>query len=273
MHISFEYELISSRKNKRITDASALSDKKFRDRSGLFCAEGAKLLEEILDSGVSLSMVFFTEKAAESCATLLERASNSGADMFLVTDEVMDKLTDEKAPQGVFSCAQIPSKKLVSKETLSCGDGGFLILDNLQNPGNVGTIIRTAVSLGLSNIILCAACADVYSSKVLRGAMGAVFRANLLYCDDVCKCVSLLTSSGKRVYAAALTENALPVGSFEFKKDDSIVIGNEGHGLCDSAVKACTDALIIPMQCGMDSLNAGIAAALLIWEKTKNFTK
>ena len=102
--------------------------------------------------------------------------------------------------------------------------------------------------------------------------MGAVFRAKICYADNITDCVNTLVKSGMAVYAAALTPSALPVGQVDFGTNDCIVIGNEGHGIPDEAVKDCTNAVIIPMQSGMDSLNAGIAASILIWEKMKSIS-
>ena len=151
-----DFELIESRKNQRIIDAASLSEKKYRDKTSLFCADGFKLLEECLNSdAVKVKNVFFTRKACAAYGDLLRKAESCGAILTAVSDEVMDKLTEEKAPQGIFTVACIPPKRTLDKECITDAPHGFLILDTLQDPGNVGTIIRTAVSLGLRNIILC----------------------------------------------------------------------------------------------------------------------
>lgn len=266
--LPFYYEYISSRKNRRITDASALSERKYRERTGLFSVEGAKLFGELLRTDNTPREVFFTERAAEQSRELLERAAAKGVQMFLVPDEVAAKLSEEKAPQGIFATAKLPEKKTFTPDTVRNAENGFVVLDSLQDPGNVGTVIRTAVSLGLSDIVLCGECADIWSRKTLRGSMGAVFRADISFCTDVCDCIGTITGSGGRIYAAALCDGAKSADSFKFGKTDSVLIGNEGHGLPEKAVSLCTDAVIIPMKNGMDSLNAGIAAAILIWKKS-----
>lgn len=263
---SFDYEYISSRKNRRVTDAASLSERKYRERTGVFAAEGVKLLGELISNGISPNEVFFTERAYEQNKALIEKAASLGADMLLVTDEVAAKLSEERAPQGVFSTARLPKKEMFSEELARSAENGFVVLDSVQDPGNVGTVIRTAVSLGISDIVLCGECADIWSRKTQRGAMGALLRANIYFCESVDDCVRMITEVGRKIYAAALHEGAKSASSFDFEKGDSVLIGNEGHGLSDKTVSLCTDAVIIPMKNGMDSLNAGIAAAILIWK-------
>lgn len=259
------FEPITSRRNERILLASSLSDKKRRDESGLFAFEGEKLLGEALSCGVPLDAVYATEKAFDSSLSLLSEAEAHGASLFRVTSEVYGKLTFEKAPQGVFTVA----RKWDLPELDQSEHSGFVVLESIQDPGNVGAILRTAAALGCDKILLTKDCADVFHPKTLRAAMGAVFRTRLYVTADIGKSLALLKKHGA-VYATALTESALPISHVTFSPDDSLVIGNEGHGVSETVLQNCTEAVMIPMQGGSESLNASVAAALFLWEKQKS---
>lgn len=260
--LSFEAERITSRKNGKIIHACSLSEKKNRDREGLFAFEGEKLFCEALAEGVEICEVYFTEKAMSQNREALEKAFSKGASLYLVTREVYDKLTYEKASQGIFAVAV---KKELAELSDEIGEG-FIILESLRDPSNVGAVIRTCAALGSNKILLTDDCADVYGYKALRAAMGTVFKTELYVTSDVSASIRLLQKSGK-VYAAALREDAVSIADVIFEREDSIVIGNEGHGVSQAVLEACDGTLIIPMQCGTESLNASVAAAILIWEK------
>ena len=260
---NFEAESITSRKNAKVIHACSLSEKKIRDREGLFVFEGEKLFGEALLEKVEIREVFFTEKAGERCCEMLEKAFLCGARLYEVTSEVYDKLTYEKAAQGVFVVA---AKKEIPKIPDSISGEGFIVLDGLQDPTNIGAILRTCAALGSKRVLMTRDCADIYGAKALRASMGAVFKTELYIADSISDSISLLKRLGK-VYAAALTDNAASIAETEFAVGDSIVIGNEGHGVSQETLEAVDGAVIIPMQCGTESLNASVAAAILIWEK------
>jgi len=264
-------ETITSRKNPGIIAACSLADKKGRDATGLFATEGIKLLGELLDENITVTELFFTARAKQRYADAINRACGTGAKLFEVTDEVYAKLSSEKNPEGVFAVA----KK--SKVYASCadtpGNGGFLILDGVQNPSNIGTVIRTASALGIQKILLGPGCADIFSHKTLRASMGALFKVNICIAADLCKEIKYLLSSGCQVYAAALDKNSTDIRNTVFAAEDCIVLGNEGSGISDEVLALCDKKVIIPMQQNTESLNAATAAAILMWEKQKGALK
>ena len=264
--MSFSYSEITSRKNEKIIWASKLADKKNRDRENVFFTEGIKLLEEVMLSGLSVSKLFFTEKALGLYRAALEEARCS--ECYLVTDEVFEKLSSEKAPQGVFAVIQKPSPVTPDESTLK--QGGFIILEDIQNPQNLGAIFRCAYSLGGAKIILAGDCADVYGPKALRSGMGSIFKTDFYTCSDLHGFISDQKSMGNRVYCTHLHSDSLTLGSFAFEKSDSIVIGNEGHGVSDATADVCTGSVIIPMTEGAESLNAATASSIIIWEMNKS---
>ncbi len=241
-----------------------LRDKKNRDSSGLFIAEGAKLLCEALDACLVIERIFFTNDANNKYSDLLARVSKD-TEMILVSDECYQKLTDEKAPQGVFCCIRKPS---ISDSNFA--DGGYVILDNIQNPLNVGAIIRCAYSLGASKLILSKGCADPYSSKAVRAAMGSLFKSQIF--TDICTKDFILEQKrgGNRVFCTALHSNSKSLSDMQFESSDNVIFCNEGHGADKDLLDICTDSIIIPMLPGAESLNAATAAAIVIWEMKKD---
>jgi len=257
--------MISSRKNEKIISASKLSDKKARDKEGLFFVEGAKLLEEANLEGLTVRTMFFTEDAYERYKALID--STECNEKLLVTSEVYEKITDETSPQGIFAVIKKPSACIFNASDLK--QGGFLILEDVQNPLNIGAIFRCAYALGTSKIILSKGCADVYNPKVLRSAMGSIFKARFTYVDSVYGFIKDQLTVGNRVLCTALKEDSAALGSFPFLDGDNVVIGNEGNGVKDETINLCKNSIIIPMTEGAESLNAATACSVMLWEMNK----
>lgn len=264
--MSFSYIEITSRKNEKIIWASKLSDKKNRDKENVFFTEGIKLLKEAIISHLCIEKVFFTSKALDLYKETLESAGSK--EYILVSDEVFEKLTDESSPQGVFAVIRKPQTSTF--DDTSIRDGGFIILEDIQNPLNLGAIFRCAYSLGGTKLILSKSCADVYGSKALRSGMGSIFKTEFYISDDICAFIKNLKELGNRVFCTHLHSDSLKLGSFTFKESDSIVIGNEGHGVSEQVVSVCDGSVIIPMTEGAESLNAASASSIIIWEMNKS---
>lgn len=260
-------ERITSRKNTRIAQARALTDKKERDRTGCFFVEGSKLCEELLKESLCVETVFFTERAREKYAYAVEPLLEKAQESFCVTDEVYEKLTDEQHPEGVFAVAQKPTVFHAIDETV--GKGGFLILDGVQNPSNLGTVIRTASAFGIERILLGEGCADPFGIKALRASMGTVFKVALCRVDTLYDAVRTLRGGAGKIYGAALSETARDIRELSFAPDDHIVIGSEGRGISEPILSLCDTHVIIPMRRNVESLNAAAATAIFLWEKQK----
>lgn len=263
---NMEYTEITSRKNNLIIQASQLEDKKFRDKQKLFCAEGYKLLEEAINAKMKIERIFFTKSALDKYSALI---SASGCDkLYLVSEEVYNKLSSEQAPQGIVSSIKLP--ELCVPELCDIQAGGFIILDSVQNPQNLGAVIRCAYSLGVKKIVLTSGCADTFGPKAVRAAMGAVFKSQLFYVPEACQIAKALKECGLRTFCTCLERDSAKLGGFEFLPTDSIVIGNEGHGVSLQTRLSCTNTVFIPMVNGAESLNAATAAAITIWEMKKS---
>lgn len=252
--------LISSRENPLIKEAAALvSDKKARKQTGLFVAEGARLCSEACKSGAVVRRLFVTEEAEKKYSGYLSSIISEAQEVYGITPSVAEKISDTKSPQGVFAVCEALEKPV----DLS-GKGVFVLLSGLQDPGNIGTILRTCEAMDVKGVFLCS-CADAYSPKVLRGTMGCIFRLPIKVFSETAEALSLLEKNGVTTYASALAENALLLPDVKFAEKSCVLIGNEGNGLEHGVIEACDHTVMIPMPGKAESLNAASAAAIMIY--------
>lgn len=252
---------IESKQNATLKHLQRLGrEKKYRKVCGEMLCEGDKMLAEALDSGAQIKTLLVRENAAGSL--LLTRAEQAGATLFCAPDDLFRTASDVETPQHViFSCAPP-----VWDEQALAGASRVLLLDGLQDPGNLGTILRTAEAFALDAVILCEGCADPHSPKVVRSTMGAVFR---LPCPQLalCRAAELLRANGLPVYAAALAADSEPIGTVALSRA-AVIIGSEGKGVSEAALALSDKRVIIPMAGRAESLNAGVAAAIFIYQMT-----
>ena len=284
-NIRFDGEIITSRQNRRVVELMKLDDRRAREKTRTFRFDGVKLLCEAIRRGVELESVFLRVGTADRVAARMEELygcslSEVGCPVFGVEDSLFEKISQENAPEGVITVAKYIDKShnfiIIYKEDEidARKDAPVLFLESVRDPLNVGAIIRSAAALGVGRLIMSADCADLYHPKTLRAAMGPLFSMPITRVEDLAGTVSALRESGRRIYAAALDDTAIRLGSSEFdaeRKDHSVgaVIGNEGHGLSESVIAACDRSVYIPMEADTESLNAGVAAALIMWEICK----
>ena len=274
--MSGEAVYISSRQNPYVMRVASLSDNKGRAREGLFKFGGFKLFSEAVACGIVIERVILREDAAPRLEGEVRRVMPK-ADICIFSESAFDKVSDEKSPEGIITVAKRIDKitKIATIDNIANllpPDATVIALESLRDPGNLGTIIRSAAAFGIDTLILSADCADVYNTRTVRGAMGALFSRRILITDDFSALIKKLSEGGRRTLAATLSPDAETLGSAELLRTDCVVIGNEGHGLSDETVRACTNAVIIPMRSGVgvESLNAATAASIFMWELTKN---
>lgn len=238
---------------------------KTRNTEGLFVTEGTRLCLEALKSKFVIDYVCFSEsfynKNYDICAKF-----EKDCQCFILTDSLFAYICDTQAPQGVLCVIKTLDKHQYS-DTIKL-DGKILTLENLQDPNNMGTILRTAEAFGIDTVVLTSNCCDIYSPKVVRGSMGAIFRQKLLITDDLPK---LLTNYNKysKSYAAVLDRSSVSVTEINFDQNCMAIIGNEGNGITKQVSDLATQKIIIPMNGGAESLNAAIASSILMWEMVK----
>ena len=257
--------LITSRTNPAVSAAAALRDKKHRDEKKMFLLDGIKLFEEAVKAGLDIVSVFATEKNLPLCRKLLPVR-----EITEVTEPVFDRLSAEKSPQGVICVAKYIDKihninKIYKVDDFRDG-GRYLMLSSLRDPGNLGTVIRTAAAFGIDGLILSSDCADIYNPKTVRAAMGTLFRMPAAYVRDAVQTVSVLGEAGYSVCAAVLDPESRRLDRMNVTDKTVFVIGNEGHGIDPAIVSAAHEKVYIPMEEGVESLNASAAAAVFMWQ-------
>lgn len=267
-----EYPIITSRQNRLVREAAALSDPAERRCRNAFLAEGARLCEDAARCGVPVRSCFFTEEARRKYASYLAPVLSRCGKAFQVEPHVAQLLSDTKHPQGVFCVCEIPENVRFSADSAT-PSGNCVVLENIQDPGNLGTMLRTAEALGIAEAWLLGGCCDVLSSKVLRASMGAVFREGIYLEPDAGQAVRKLRAAGYELYAAVPDADAEPVTEAEFQAQPSAVcIGNEGNGLTRQLIALCGNRITIPMGGRAESLNAATAASILMWEMVRGGT-
>lgn len=256
--------LITSNENANVKLYVKLSSsKKARDEHNKFTLEGSRILREAVFENADIQMIFSTQSAFERDRDFLENYLDK---ILFISDGVAKKLSDTKSNQGIFAVINKPEKKVLSNQLLN---GKYVVLNNIQDPGNLGTILRTADAVGASGVILTENCCDLFNPKVVRSTMGSLFRLEIYIENDFCEVCRILKSKGVKTYAAVVSKQACEIRSAEFPKSSAIVIGNEGNGLKDEHAVLCDERITIKMNGNIDSLNAGIAAAILMWEMIK----
>ncbi len=267
-------DIISSRQNPRVKKLCALSDKKEREAQRAFRFDGIKLFEEAIFCGVYIENVFLREDLSKNMPQRLKKSLDmlSHDKIIYLSESLFDRISEEKSSEGIITVAKYIDKfdKIIKidKEEFSLPYGGVIILESLRDTGNVGTVIRTAASLGIGRVVLSSDCADIYNPKTIRAAMGAIFKTDILRVETglIPEYIRMIREHGAKVYAAALDAKAVSLDALRVEKNVCFAIGNEGHGLSADTVSACDGSVIIPMSDGCESLNAAAASTILIWE-------
>ena len=248
-----EREIITSKANPLLSRVRKLNSRRsFRREEGAFAAEGPKLLWEaeleavICAPGVPLPELPAHVRVAE------------------VGDGLLNSIADTQSPQGiVFVCK---GKALAMPEGLA-GER-YLVLDGVQDPGNVGTVWRTADAFGADGLILCNGCADPWNPKTVRATMGAVFRLPV-YEGTLESAAEKLSEAGIPLYATALREDTEDIRAISLERA-AVIIGSEGRGVSPQALELCQRTVKIPMRTRCESLNAAVAASVVLWEMARD---
>ena len=253
---------ISSRENRVIKAYRRLTkDAKYRRESGLFVVEGARLCADAVRSAVVIESALVTNRAAVQYAEIVDAVRVAAKETFEIPDSLATYLGDTDTPQGVFCICRLPLDELKPEP-----QGYYAALENIQDPGNLGTMIRTAEAFGFRGILLSDGCCDPYSPKVLRSSMGGVFRLPLYIGGSLAEQLPILEKQGFHSFACVVDTAATAVQKTVFPDGSVCVIGNEGNGLTAATVEACSDRITIPMAGRAESLNASMAAGIIFWE-------
>ena len=253
--------MITSSSNSKVKQVIQLKKKaKARAEAGMFLVEGIKMVEEAASFGIE--EVFVKESKEEE---ILKQHGNvlSTISYEVVSDKLFTEMSDTVTPQGILATVRMPQYSL--KDMLGKESGHLILLQDLRDPGNLGTIIRSAEGAGATGVILSKESADIFNPKVIRSTMGSIFRVPFCYVEDFKDTVIGVKNHGISVYAAHL-QGTKQYECYDYTKPCGFLIGNEAKGLTDE-VSTLADTLIrIPMSGQVESLNAAIAASILMFE-------
>lgn len=242
--------VITSLDNAKVAQVVKLADKKYRKQTGLYVIEGARLVADAVRHGAIITQIFVRESTAENFDFY---------NAIVVSDKVFAKMSDTVTSQGVVAVVQKQQNDLCAPSK------DILILDGLQDPGNVGTLIRTAVACGFSDVFAVNS-VDLYSPKVLRSAMSAHFCIKLHQCDDFASVLPLL--SNVQILCADMDGNN--VFCQQFDKQVALVVGNEGNGVSQVARNSAHKVVSLPMENDFESLNASVAGSVIMYQIYSN---
>lgn len=256
--------MITSSDNKRIKNVIALC-KKSRERKeqDAFVIEGRKLFEEAPEEDIL--EVYVCEGFAEK-SDKLDRIPHE-----VVKEEVFLKMSDTLSPQGIICVVRKKHYSLQNMTAAAKGAPLFLVLETLQDPGNLGTIMRTAEGAGVTGVIMSSDTVDIYNPKTVRSTMGSIFRVPFVYTEDIKSAISELKAAGVNCYAAHLKGTGTCFDQ-DYRRPTAFFIGNEGNGLSDEVASMADTYIRIPMGGKLESLNAAVSAAVLMYETLRQRT-
>lgn len=261
-------QIISSKDNEIVKNIKKLKEKKYRDLENAYIIEGIKLVKEAIYENAKIRQIIMCENYADNKEIDKETLYEiSKYNLIYVTEKVFNTITDVKTPQGIIA--------IVEKNNSTCeinySEEIIIALDDVQDPGNLGTIIRTADSANLKQIILSKNSADPYNPKVVRSTMGGIFRVNIIEVDNLEETLKQTQKNGFKVMVTVLdTQKSIYDANYNKKV---IVIGNEANGISKSIQNIADEKVKIPMLGKTESLNASVAAGVMIYEYVRRKAK
>ena len=252
---------ISSKDNEFIKHIKKLKDKKYRDQNKEYVIEGVKLIKEAIEEKAKIKQIIICEECEKAESIPKELMYEiAKQECIYVTEKVFNNITDVSNPQGILAIIE----KTSNENEIDYTQDIIVALDDLQDPGNLGTILRTIDSIGLTQILVSKGTADVFNPKVVRSTMGAIFRVKIIECEDLSKTLKEVKKHKfKIVVTTPKTENN--IYDIEYKKK-VIVIGNEANGVEKSIQELADEKIKIPMLGKTESLNASVATGIVLYE-------
>ena len=257
--------MITSCNNKSVREVIQLNQKaKTRNRLGLFVVEGVKMFAEAPEERIY--RVYIAQRAeTDLLSTYGDKLGRLNVE--IVSDDVFDKMSDTKTPQGILCLVRQFHYEI--DELMMAGSDRkhmlFILLEDLQDPGNLGTIFRTGEGAGVDGIIMSSQTVDVYNPKTIRSTMGSVYRVPFLYTDDLRGTIRMLKERGICVYAAHL-DGMKHYDECDYCRKTAFLVGNEGNGLTKETADCADELIRIPMEGRVESLNAAVSSSILLYE-------
>lgn len=255
---------IESRSNEKIKIARKLSENsRFRNERREFFLEGARLCYDAAVSNAKIKQVFFTDFAEKKYPEKLEKIIASATEAYRIDGAAAEKLADTQSSQGIFAVCEMAKEKKIDIDPM----GKYIFLENIQDPSNLGAIARTAEALGIDGAVLCGCC-DIYNPKAQRAAMGSLLRLPIEVTTDATQTLDLYKKQGIITLATTPDAKSVKITDLDLSGGVIAVIGNEGNGVTEKTMAAC-ERVTIPMKGRAESLNASMAAALVMWEMVR----
>ena len=245
---------ITSVNNNYIKDLIKLKQKKYRDINKLFIVEGYNIIKEAKDY---LNTILISDK--KKISEIKDNYKN--IDIILVTDEIINKLSSTQTPQGIIGICKYKEVSNIK--------GNVVMLDGLQDPGNIGTIIRTAIAFGYNNIVLSEDSVDIYNDKVIRATQGAIFKINIIR-TNLLKLIEELKKDNYNIIGTSLGDKSIDLDKLQVKAKHILILGNEGNGISKEVLNATDVNVFIPINRQMESLNVGVAAGIMMYYLRNN---
>lgn len=255
-------QVISSKDNEIVKNIKKLRDKKYRDLNNEFVIEGIKIIQEAIQEGAKIKKIVICEECAQD--GMLDQKflyEISKYDFICVTKKIFDSITNVMNPQGILAVIE----KNNEESNINYKEDIIIVLDGIQDPGNLGTILRTIDSANISQLIVSKETADSYNPKVVRSTMGAIFRVNIITSENIVSTIKKLKKHGYEICATALQDDSESIYNVEYKKK-VIIIGNEANGVSKEVLELSDRKLIIPMLGRTESLNAAVAGSIIVYE-------
>jgi len=257
---------ITSINNPLVKEINSLKTRKGRWAKGVYLVEGSKMITEaIREGGIIVKLIINSDLVEASETAFLISGLEAKTDVIITNGKVFSRLTAMDSPQGVMALVKMKIKTI--KEFP--GKGRFLFLDGLQDPGNCGTIIRSADAFGFNGLIIGPGSVDPFNPKAVQASMGSILRSSLYFTHDGVSDLEILKAKGYKVASTSM-EGSVVLREYEFTDKDIVVIGNEGSGISKEIFEICDQRITIPMPGKAESLNAGVAASLIMYEASAN---
>ena len=256
--------MITAKDNPRIKRVSMLvSSAKKRRQDGVFVLEGSRLCGEALREDITVNELYYTSRALLEYTALVDELKSKASFYSEVSKQVFEKISDTQSPQGIlltFSFKESENK---------IENGRWIAFERVSDPSNLGAAARTAEALGFGGILLSKTGVDPYSPKSLRASMGALLRLPVIVSEDFEGEINRLKEKGFNVTGTVVDSSALKINEISFGEKEIAVIGNEANGLTEKMKGLCDRLVTIPMSGRAESLNAGVAAAIVMWEMVR----
>lgn len=252
--------IISSKDNARVKKFTKLSQSRSeRNADGLFVLEGIRLVADAIAENAPFEYILATQKALAS----MELKIPGGVETLCITDEIASKISATRSPQGIFAVCRVLDK--INLRGTIYKKGKYVLLCGIQDPGNLGMILRTADAMGMDGVFL-SGCCDIYNPKVVRATMGSLFRVAFARAEDS-EIMALFAEAGIKTFAAVV-DGGCDAAQTKFPPGSALLIGNEGSGLPEILSAACDSRITIRMSGSIESLNAAMAAGILMYLMT-----